>query len=201
MKEAPIRKNICGAFLLTVLLSGCGYEGDGEYQATGIWPFRNYSLNLPDIQLESNKSEQFDLSGYRFHGRSLVQIVVSSPEPIAFHQLNASVELKIVDSVGTTYFFRSGQLRQHYVRMVEEGKISYALESEWNCDYLYDDPSIDRQVVSFDTDKEPSLQTTLRCWHFAPTNDKDLRLLVKIDDVAENQTDLVLSTKISSGWK
>ena len=201
MKEAPIFKIICGTILLTALLSGCGYEGDGEYQASGIWPFRNYSLNLPDVRFESDKGEQFDLSGYQSHGRSLIQIVVTSPVPIAFHELGASVELKLVDGLGTTYFYRSGQLRQHYLRMVEEGETLYALETEWNCDFQYDDPNIDRRVVSFDADKEPSLSTILRCWHFAPTGDRDLRLVVKIDDVDEKLTNLVLSTTISSGWK
>jgi hypothetical protein len=187
--------------LISLSLSSCGYEGDGQYQTSGIWPLRNYSLDLPDVEFASNSVGRFSLAGYQSHGRSLVQLVVSSPDPIAFHRLNASVELKLEDALGTTYFYRNGPLNRHYLRMVDDGETSYALETEWNCDFQYGDPDIDDRVVSFDAGKEPSPQRTLRCWHFAPTGNQDLLLTIRIDDVAEGLTDVVLKTKILSGWK
>ena len=171
------------------------------YETSGVWPLKTYSLALPEVEFVSNGSGQFSLSGYQSHGRSLVQVVLDSPTPIAFHRLETALELKIRDSLGTTYFYRNGPLNQHYSRMVNSGKSSWALETEWFCDFKYGAPNIDRRAVSFDSSKEPVPQRTLRCWHFAPTGSRDLHLSVEIGEVPESIEGVVLRTSIRSGWK
>lgn len=187
--------------LLASLLSSCGYEGDGKFQTSGFWPLVNYSLELPDVRFESAGGGTFSLSGYKSHGRSLLSLMLSSPYPVAFHVLDAIVEVKIADGLGTTYFYRKGPLNRHYLRMVAEGESSYALETEWSCVHQYNDPSIDNRVISFDPDRLPSPQRSLQCWHFVPTGDRDLSLIVRIEDVPEELADMTLNVRITSGWK
>ncbi len=192
---------IAVVILIAALLSSCGYEGDGQYQTSGIWPLVNYSLELPEVAFNSDSSDRFSLAGYNSHDRSLLTLRIASPFPVAFHELQAVVEVKLLDELGTTYFYRKGPLNQHYLRMIAEGTSSWPLETEWHCNYQYGDPSIDNRVVPFDPDGVPSLERTIDYWHFVPTGDKDLTLVVNIENVPKELSDMSAKISLSSGWK
>ena len=195
------RKLHIAALAVLFLLVSCGYEGDGQFESFGIWPLRTYTLQLPDVPLESGNTVEFDLSGYKSHGRSLLEVLIDSKHPIAFHAIDTAIELRIADGFGTTYFYRKGQLNQHYLRMAAEAESSWPLETEWDCDHSYDDANIDSRAVSFDPNRVPVPARSLRCWHFLPTGQHDLHMTVRMENVPKQFTNMVLRIELSSGGK
>ncbi len=193
----PIATLVCAAFLI----SGCGYEGDGQYQSQGVWPFKNYLLVLPEFSFESEYSGQFDLSGYKSHGRSLLRLKLTSSNPHKFHQLDTLVEMKVSDDLGTTYFYRNGPLNEHYQRMVAEGETSWPLETEWNARYSYGRRDIDARAVPFSLNSDPQPVTEIEYSHFLPTGERPMTITVNVSGVQQGLDDPIGQITLLSGWK
>lgn len=183
------------------ITSGCSYSGDGEFKTEGFWPFINYSLELPRFPIEDGYSTEYTLDGYSSHGRSMLELQINSLAPIPFHELDAVVELKVSDELGTTYFYRKGSLNQHYVRMTQQEESSWALETEWDTRYSYGDPSIDERAVPFVSGKSPKQDTSAKYRHFMPSGDRIHKLTVSVTGVPEEYQELFASVNLRSSWK
>lgn len=200
MRIRSIRMTVAAMFFACTT-SACSYSGDGKFEAEGIWPFVNYSLELPEFQFVKDFAAEFDLAGYKSHGRSMLELIIRSPEPIAFYELNAVVEVKVSDNLGTTYFYRKGPLNMHYVRMAGEGEASWPLETEWNTTFHYGEPDIDNRAVPFIVGGTPKPDISSKYWHFMPTGSRDLMLSVKVGGVPDDLRELTGRISIRSGWK
>jgi len=181
-------------------LSACGYEGDGEFAADGVWPFRYYELSLPDVPFEQNTETTFNLSGYKSHGRSLLRITFTAKNPVEFHKLHLPVSITMSTN-GDEVFVRDGSLNQHFLRMRSEGATSWPADDEWDCRFPYADSRINSQAVPFDSENDPTPTTQLTCSHFVPTDQSESRLRISIPDIGAGIEEAVVKVKLSSSWK
>ena len=187
--------------IVSLLVGGCGYKGDGNFKASGFWPFINYSLELPEFPMGTSYSTKFSLAGYNSHGQSMMELKVFSSSPVAFYNLDTIVEVKVTDQLGTTYFYRKGPLNQHYMRMSKSGEASWPSETEWNTRYRYGDPEVDNNAVPFKPGIMPNKSRDAKYIHFLPTKDRNLTLYINITNVQEEVESLTGKINLRSGWK
>ncbi len=192
---------ICFAILLIVLLYGCEYTGDGEFKAEGVWPFRNYILQLPDFELKKDLQKKYFLKGYRLNGVSYLELNVESSTPIPFHKLNLEIAIKIVDNKDNVIFFRKADLNAHYVRMSQQKKSSWSLESEWFTHYKFGDPDYDSRAVAYKHGAEPISTKTRTYWQKIVTEEAEYVIIVNIGNCIAVYGSLIANISLSSGWK
>ena len=187
--------------LISINIISCNYSGDGKFESEGIWPFNYYFLKLPEFSLKNDNSVSFSLDGYESHGRSLLKLYITNPTPISFHELDAVIEIKVIDNLNTTYFYRNGALNQHFIRMKKNKNALYPLETEWATSYQYGIDDIDKRVVPFSSDIMPKLSTTASYAHFFPTGNKSLKLIININNIPNNLVGLTGYIELHSSWK
>lgn len=68
----------CLSFLLLSLLSGCSYRGYGEFYEEGCWPFKNYSLSLPEFEAKKGTIREFNLGNYKGNNHTVINLTFKS---------------------------------------------------------------------------------------------------------------------------
>ena len=178
-----------------------GYSGDGEFETIGFWPLTVFKLQLPPFKFESGASAEYSLRGYRSTGRSWLHLELEGELPTDFSEVDAVVEVKILDEMGTTYFYRKGPLNQHFERMSDTGKTDWPLETEWAGRYKFGDPDFDNRAVPFKPNSVPLLSKGMTYAHSFPSSSKTLRLLLRIEGVRTQYENLTGSILVRSGGK
>ena len=182
------------------LITSCGYEGNGRYEAQGIWPFTTYSLELPAFDFVSEKEAHFKLRGYGSHGTSFIKINLLSETPLYFPALDTTLEMRVVGGI-TTYFYRKSPLNAHFERMVSLGESVWVNEYEWHGRYLYSNAALSNKVVPFSASNNPEVTETFTYTHSLPTGTEDLDVFVKIGRVPDDFKDIKFQLVFQSGWK
>lgn len=186
--------------ILPLLLTACGYEGDGEYKKSG-WFLTNYSLKLPQKDFASNREYSFSINGYDSHGTSFLRVRISNGNPVNFHELDTVLEVSIIGKNNVTYFYRNSPLNAHYLRMVELGEAQWANEFEWDARYKYSEERLNNRAVAFDPFSEPMKSSEVMYTHSFPSGTKNYRVRVKIGNVPEEYDNSKISLEFISGWK
>jgi len=181
-------------------LSGCGYSGEGEYQADGIWPLRNYRLELPEFPFESGVSRRFEISGYSSHGTSLLTLTIEAPDNYDFSTLDALVDVQLRHSY-VDHFHKRSALNAHLVDMRIAGAWQEASPEQWRCRYVYTSREINQQAWPFSLTVPVQLTRALKCSHFIPTGRSDYDLTVNIANVPDVLEGATASVELASGWK
>jgi len=192
--------NIKWILLLSLFLTACGYEGDGEYKKTGLL-FTNYSLELPQKDFSSSHEYNFSIKGYGSHGTSFLRVRLSNDNPVNFHKLATPLEVRIIGKNNVTYFYRSGPLNAHYLRMVELGEAQWANDFEWHARYEYSEEKLKNKAVTFDISSEPMKSSEIIYIHSFPSGAEDYRINMKIGDVPDGYENTKVSLEFISGWK
>ena len=185
--------------LHALFLAGCGYEGDGELESFGVWPFSTHTLELPPLPFESGKEYDFSLGEFPHHGRVLVSLKLSAARPARFHELGTIVKLRLRDGLGMTYFYRNGPLNEHYLRMAKANEAKWPNNEEWSGDYEFEDSAVNIRAVPFDPEQDPIASNAMTYSHLAPFAD-DLVAELEIGTVPADFEGTIQIT-LSSGWK
>ncbi|MBZ2164336.1 hypothetical protein Q4561_19605 [Alteromonas sp. 1_MG-2023] len=185
---------------LPFFLTDCGYKGDGEYNESG-WFLKNYSLILPQKDFASNREYSFSINGYGSHDTSFLRVRLSNDEPVNFHELDTTLEVRIIGKNNVTYFYRSSPLNAHYLRMVELGEAQWANDLEWHSRYQYSDEKMKNRAVSFDPASKPISTSDVMYIHSFPSGTENYKVNVKIGNVPEAYENTKISLEFISGWK
>ncbi len=186
------------ALPFAIILSSCGYEGDGKFRTHGIWPIISYELELPEFDLKSNQSAKFNIRGYKSHGTSYLSLILESEKPVAYKDLTTNIELRISGRNNVTYFYRNSTLNAHYLRMRQAGEKLWANEYEWDGHYEYSAYILEPGSSTF---HEPASTTKMVYVQSMPTGIQDYDVLVKIGHVPEPYNNIKARLELSSGWK
>ncbi|WP_330149182.1 hypothetical protein [Shewanella xiamenensis] len=199
MEFALIKKWILLSFCLSLM--SCGYKGDGDFKSYGYWPLITYELTLPDFPFETGSKHKFDLKGYKSHETSTINIELFSDNEHDFAELDTEVELKIVNDLGVTFFYRKSPLNAHFKRMQELKEASWANEYEWNGRYSYENQDVSDRAVPFSSIEMPAKTKSMRYFNFFPSDAGSLSLTINIGSVPSQFEDLKVRINLSSGWK
>ena len=186
---------------MSLAVTSCDYEGDGEYRTTGFWPLKVYELVLPEFELKTGAEQSFQISGYSSHGKSLLTLVLVSDEPVSYKDLDTIVELHIRGDSGATYFYRKSALNTHYRRMYEKGEKLWANELEWDGEYRYSAFRIDADTYSASKLRPADDTKEMRYSHFMPSEASDYFVTVKIGKVPVGYENIKARLELHSGWK
>lgn len=187
--------------LFCLFISSCGYGGDGEFKSSGYWPFKTYELQLPDFSFETGAKHTFNLDGYESYETSILTVELFSDSQHDYSELDTEVELKIVNGLGTEFFYRKSALNAHFKRMQESKEASWANEYEWNGRYSYENPDIDYRAVPFSKTEANAQTKDMEYVHFFPSKARSLTLIVNVGHVPPQFGDVKVRIKLGSGWK
>ncbi|WP_423186526.1 hypothetical protein ACO1PK_15625 [Alishewanella sp. d11] len=199
MELALIKKLILLSLCFSLI--SCGYKGDGDFKTYGYWPFITYELTLPDVSFETGAKHKFDLKGYKSHETSMISIELLSESEHDFSELDTEVELKIVNDLDVTFFYRRSPLNAHFKRMQELKEASWANEYEWDGRYSYENQDLRARAVPFSLIEMPSQTKSMRYFHFFPSDARSLTLTINIGSVPPQFEDVKVRINLSSGWK
>jgi hypothetical protein len=190
---------VLAALLVGLLVATSCYQGDGDFQREGIWPFAGYSLELAPFALTRGTTTHFRLRGWRSNKHTLVKLAVTAPEPIAFDELELAVAFTVKDGQGKTILALQPDLGAHLKRMQKAGDARWP-ENEWECRWDWGDDDVMKRAVPFIAGKAPKPQTKLECWDLLelPEHSYDIDI-----GCSRCPSTPALQAKLSllSGWK
>ncbi|MFS1422289.1 hypothetical protein [Shewanella sp. 10N.286.48.B5] len=186
--------------LIALLLTSCGYKGDGEYIKDGTWPFVNYKLDFPSFSFTSNYENTFKVNGYGSHGSSYLIVKLISEAPLSFEELNTILEVRVSNG-DEVYFYRNTPLNSHYLRMVSLADGSWATELEWNGRYNYSAQEIKNRAVPFSPTMKPEQSTEMVYMQSLPTEASEFKVFVKVGSVPSKFNNIKVRISLVSGWK
>lgn len=185
-----------------LLLSSCGYKGDGHFESNGVWPLQWYTLELPEFPFESESHIEFESSGFKsVGGTSLLRLELSGGKQYDFHELDTQVEIRIVDRHGVIYFLRRGPLNGHLVRMEAEGEPSWPRHYEWEGNYRYADRRSKNLMISFIPGQTPLASDSITYSHIFPSRSRSFRTIITIGSVPDRFDGLRARLSLHSSWK
>jgi hypothetical protein len=187
--------------LLCLLLTSCGFEGDGIYEESGVWPLTTHNLKLATFEFDSDKVVHYKFDGYESHGSSYLDINLVSDIPVSFEKLDTILEVRVHGGNNVTYFYRKSALNSHYLRMKKLGEASWPTEFEWDGRYQYSSPDLKNRAVPFSASEAPERTTEITYTHSLPTGKEAYSIYVKIGEVPIGFENVKINLSLSSGWK
>lgn len=187
------------SLLFSPLLLSCPYNGDGEYYASGTWPLKNYSLTLPEFEVQNGTVKEYNLANFKGHEKVWLKLILKSDNNISFIDTNILMSFAIIDKKGNTLLRMNNDLFKHMHRMQASGKTMWENDDEWHCRFRYRDIPVNR-AVAFSSDENPIKQSELICRtriNKPPSNSKIILNVEKVDP----GYNLKAALKLSSGWK
>jgi len=192
---------VCSIAISVCFIAGCEYRGDGEYKAHDIWPLEWFELTLPAFELQEGLHKRFTIDGYRSHGTSYLKLVITNPESIDFSKIDAELDVKIMDTIATSFFHRTGPLNKHLLRARELKENVEPNPDEWDCHYLYAADYINRQARAFSLEV-PIVETpTLTCYHFMPSGKTEYQVIINVGHVPPELAGATAQIRLHSSWK
>lgn len=153
-------------FLLTALLgiTGCEYNGDGVFIKEGIWPFINYSLELPPFDLVSGSEYSYHVGNISTYSRILVFLYIESSNEISFDDLNPVIAITVSqEKLTDTFEIAKLQVISHFQKMNFASKALSPEADEWQCQFRWSNENIQTGPVPY-TPKKPDPMNQLMCW-------------------------------------
>ena len=108
--------------IFSLLLSGCTYDGDGEFRKEGTWPLVNYSLSLPEFEVKNGTSKEYKLRNFKGHTDTIMRLTLKSNHEIYFLDSNLQMSFTVQDKKGNAFVSMDKDFFKHMHRMQASGK-------------------------------------------------------------------------------
>lgn len=164
------------------------YRGDGVFDTEGFWPLINYSLELPNFDLEQSHNEAWQLAGYSSHGRTLLWVDLESlqgrvPMP--------TLDLRVSSPSGRLALDYSGNLVADHRRSMEGQKSKGDLFPDCHTGSGREAQRLTSEVLAH----EPN---TITCSMFFDSRGSAYTIRL---DCLEQCEGVVGQLRLASGWK
>jgi len=162
------------------------YQGEGQYFAEGIFPFRNYQIIFPEFPITTQGKYEYQFRNSRGDKSFFPKLILTSTQKIPYWELTTPITITLQGKEGNVLLHKEGALNSHYARMWQEGKTSWSLSKEWGGYYLFQDPLISNQAVPFSTQQRPldTNDMTYRGTNIALESMKWYSIIVTVDAIS-----------------
>lgn len=184
--------------LIIMMLPGCESNYDGEYEAEGFWPFRNYRLVLPSFELDENTIQKYTIKKFGTANRHLhINLHMTSDTKIPFEEEGIQLQVRLSNN-GNIIWQPHHEVFHHYNRMKFEQTALAPNENEWICRFEWADKNISSRAVPFDVTK-PIKKRELTC--AAMISNPKTSMLIDVECLECKARGIKAQLKFSSSWK